>query len=507
MRLDGTVREIVGVMEPVFAFPAWSDVWTPLGVDVHEGDDGARGSRRLSVVARLRESVSLEAADAELATIAESLAEQYPEANRGYSASVISLREEFVPPVIEVAVTASLASGIFVLLVICANVASLILARAAARSRETAVRAALGASRLRLVRQNIIEGILLAIPAGVLGAAIGAFGVRAMLSYVPVDPPYLFRMEFSEEAGVYTLVVSLLAGAVCGLAPVFRSSGVRLFEGLKSGGREAGGKEATRFRSGLIVSELALSTSLLIGALLMLKSFIVLQAIEPGFRTHGVVTTELSLRGVSADTASEWVALGERLATTIASKARVETVGLTSHLPAGQRYRRWGLVPRDRPQELGEDVQAAVHAVLGDYFGAMGMPVAAGRDFTDLEKRGGADLAIVSRALAVSLWGDADPLGRHLRDRADDARWLTVIGVVGDVDIGRDMVSFGDIPNVQLYIPYGQSPTAQLHVVVYGQGPAGGLASALRESFRAAAPECRFRRSSPWTMRFFESAG
>ena len=126
---------------------------------------------------------------------------------------------------IEVALTASLASGLFVLLVICANVASLILARAAARSRETAVRAALGASRLRLVRQSIIESLLLAIPAGLLGAGIGVVGVHWMLSYVPVDPPYLFRMGFSEEAGVYTFVVALVAGAVCGLAPVFRSSG------------------------------------------------------------------------------------------------------------------------------------------------------------------------------------------------------------------------------------------------------------------------------------------
>ena len=490
IRLDGTAREIVGVMEPFFAFPEWSDVWIPLGLDV---DDGSRDSRWLRVVARLRDGVSLEAADAELATIAASLAEQYPEANRGYSAHVISLRREFVPPVIEVALTASLASGIFVLLVICANVASLILARAAARRRETAVRAALGASRLRLMRQSIIESLLLAIPAGLLGAGIGVVGTRSMLSYVPVDPPYLFRMGFSEEAGVYTFVVALVAGAVCGLAPVFRSSGIRLFEGLKSGGREGGGKEATRFRSGLIVCELALSTSLLIGALLMVKSFIVLQAVEPGFRSEGVMTTELSLRGAGADASSERVALGERLAGALASKPGVENVGLTSHLPAGQSLWTWGVVSQDRPQELGEDSQAAVHAVFGDYFGAMGMPVRGGRDFTDLEKRGGADVAIVSRGLADALWGDVDPLGRRLRAAGDtDSPWLRVVGVVGDVDIGRDMVSLGDVPHVQLYLPYGQSPTAELHVVVHGRGTRSGLASAMQDALRAAAPGVPF---------------
>ncbi len=492
IRLDGIVREIVGVMEPYFAFPEWSDVWIPLGLDV---DDGERSSRWLRVVARRREGVSLEAANAELATIAASLAEQYPEANRGYSAKAISLREEFVPPVIEVALTASLASGIFVLLVICANVASLILARAAARSRETAVRAALGASRYRLVRQNVVEGILLAIPAGLLGAYIGLLGVRSMLSYVPVDPPYLFRMGFSEQAGVYTLLVSLVAGAVCGLAPVFRSSGMRLFEGLKSGGREGGGREATRFRSGLIVTELALSTALLVGALLMIKSFIAMQAIEPGFRTKGVVTTELSLGGEGGDATDDWVALGERLATTIETKAGVETVGLTSHLPAGQSFRTWGLVPQDRPQEPGEDVQATLYSVLGDYFGAMGMAVTAGRDFTDLEKRAGADVVIVSRGLSKSLWGDADPLGRSLREAGtEDAPWLTVVGVVGDVDVGRDMVSFGNIPSVQSYVPYGQSPTSGIHVVVHTRGSAtsGGVAAAMRDSFRMAAPGLPF---------------
>lgn len=490
IRLDGATREIVGVMEPFFAFPAWSDVWIPLGLDV---DDGARDSRWLRVVARLREGVSLEAADAELATIAESLAQQYPEANRGFSANVISLRREFVPPVIEVALTTSLAAGIFVLLVICANVASLILARAAARSRETAVRAALGASRLRLVRQSIIESLLLAIPAGLLGAGIGVVGVHWMLSYVPVDPPYLFRMGFSAEAGVYTFVVALVAGAVCGLAPVFRSSGSRLFEGLKSGGREAGGKEATRFRSGLIVCELALSTSLLIGALLMVKSFIVLQAVEPGFRSEGVMTTELSLRGVGEDASSEWVALGERLASTIESKSGVETVGLTSQLPAGQSVRTWGLVPQGRPRELGEDSQATVHAVFGDYFGAMGMPVRAGRDFTDLEKRSGGDVAIVSRGLADSLWSDVDPIGRHLRAAGDtESPWLRVVGVVGDVDVGRDMVSFGDIPDVQIYVPYGQTPTAELNVVVRGRGARSALASAMQDALRGAAPGVPF---------------
>ena len=493
LRLDGTVREILGVMEPHFAFPAWSDVWIPMGLDVRAGP---RGLHWLSVVARLGDGVSVQAASAELSSIAGELAEEYPDTNRGYSANAISLREDFVPPVIEVALAASLSSAIFVLLVICANVASLMLARASARSRETAVRAALGASRLSLARQNIVEGLLLAIPAGLLGAGIGVLGVRSTLAYVPVDPPYLFRMGFSGKAGVYTLIVSIAAGAASGLAPVLRNSGVRLHDALKSGGREAGGREATRFRSALVVGELALSTALLIGALLMVKSFVTLQAVQPGFRTRGVLTAQLSLRGAGGDEAAAWVRSAERLTGRLASQPGVDAVGMSSHTPAGQGYRVWGLEAKDHPRppgEPGEDVHASVYATLGDYFGALAIPVIAGRDFTEVEKRGGGDVAIVSAGLAASLWGRADPLGRLVRATSfDNAPWLRVVGVVGDVDVGRDMVNVGDVPDVQLYVPYGRSPTSQLHVVVHGVRPAADLAAAMRASFRSALPGVPF---------------
>ena len=229
--------------------------------------------------------------------IAARLEDEHPEANAGYSANVLSLREEYVPPVIRIAITASLASSLFVLLIICANVASLMLARASARSRESALRTALGASRWRLVRQNIVEGTLLAVPAGLLGAYFGILGVQSMLSYVPVEPPYLFRMGFSGTAGIYTFLVALLAGAVCGLIPVLRNSGLRVYEALKTGGRESGASVAHGARALLVVGELALSTALLIGALLMVKSYIALQAVDPGFRTDGVLTAELSYEG------------------------------------------------------------------------------------------------------------------------------------------------------------------------------------------------------------------
>jgi len=492
IRLDNRSHEIVGVMEAHFAFPAWSDIWVPLGLDMYR-DRGDRALHWLRAIGRLRDGIEVEAANAEIVSIADALAEEYPETNRGYSASVTPLRLEFVPPVIEVAMVASLVSALFVLLVICANVASLILAQAAARSRETAVRSALGASRGRLARAHIIEGVLVALPAGLLGAYFGVIGVRSMLAYVPVDPPYLFRMTFNAQAGIYTLAVSLLAGALCGLAPMLRSSGRRLYESLKTGGREGGGKEATRFRSVLLTGELALTTTLLVGALLMVKSFVALQAVDPGFRTDSIMTSELSLRGSGDDTSSVGsVRVAERMQATLSEMAGVESVGVSSHLPASDGYRVWGLVSRELETESAEDVQASVFAVLGDYFETIEIPLESGRLFTDIEQRQGGDVAIVSRALAQGLWPNRDPLGREIRvKRLTSAAWLTVVGVVDDIEVGRDMVS-RDIPKAQLYVPYAQAPTSQVHVVSRSRASERDHAARVREAFAAAAPGVPF---------------
>ncbi|HEY7697695.1 MAG TPA: ABC transporter permease, partial [Vicinamibacteria bacterium] len=308
IRLDGRIHEIVGVMEPGFRFPEWADVWTPLGLDVHTGE---RFFRWVSVYARLAPGASIESARSDFDSISAQLEAEYPEANRDFAARVLPLRRVFVPEVIDTALTASLGAALFVLLVICANVASLMLARASVRSRETAVRAALGASRLRLARQSLVEGILLAIPAGVLGAVLGFLGVRSMLSYIPVEPPYLFEMSFSPEVGVYTLAVSLVAGLACGLSSVLRSSGTRLHEALKSGARETGGGGllGKRARGALVLAEIALSTSLTAAALLMVRSFLALQATDPGFDPKGVLTAELAVAGEGVESPAEKVKL------------------------------------------------------------------------------------------------------------------------------------------------------------------------------------------------------
>ncbi len=333
VRLDGRTHEIVGVMEPGFKFPEWADVWTPLGLDVETGD---RRDRALNVIARLETGTGVEAAATQIQGVAARLARQYPESNEGWSASVTRLRDDFVPPVITTALTASLVSGVLVLLVVCANVASLILAQASARTREVAVRAALGAGRWRLVRQSVTEGLVLALVAAVLGTWLSILGVRWTLSWVPVDPPYLFAMGgLNPVGGLYTLGIALLAGLVCGVVPVMQSSGLSLMNVLKSGRTTTSDPKSRRFGGMLVAGELALSTALLIGALLMVKSFVALQGADRGYRVDAVLTAALSLSGDAFDERGERLAAVDRILTSLGQLDGSARVGVTTHLPAG----------------------------------------------------------------------------------------------------------------------------------------------------------------------------
>ncbi len=486
VRLDGTVHQIVGVMEPGFKFPEWAEVWTPLGLDPHTS---RRNDRWLNVIARLLPGVSEQAARSDLQGIARRLEEQYPDTNRGWSAEILTLREDFVPPVIEVALTASLISAVFVLLVICANVASLILAQASARSREVALRTALGAGRWRLVRQNLSEGVLLAVPAGFVGALLGQMGVGWMLSWIPVDPPYLFAMEFDLQAGIYTLGIAVLAGMVCGLAPVVRQSGVQVMKGLKSGdARTAGGAASRWLRGSLVVGELALSTALLIAALLMVKSFLAMQDFERGFREQGILTAELSLAGKELKNAHSRIAMLDRTLSSLGRLANVQSVGISSVLPASQGNRIWGVHPEGVARNQDEEIQATVHSIAGDYLQTLEIPILSGRDFTDSEKREGAEVVIVSQGLARRLRSDGDVVGRRLRSPHDPGKaWLRIVGVVGNVDVGRDMVNSHQ-PEAQLYLPYGYQAVEPVSVALQSDADAGLIASQMRQAFRSVAP-------------------
>jgi putative ABC transport system permease protein len=494
IRLDGQLREIVGVMEPGFHFPEYADIWTPLGAD----SAGDRSERSLSVVGRLRTGVSVAIARQELAAIASRIATAHPDADEGYGADLRPLRDYFVPDVIDTAVMAALCASLCVLLVICANVASLMLARANGRRRETAIRAAMGASRGHLAWLGIVEGLLLALPAGLLGTLLGVAWQRHMVGWVPVEPPYLFTMTLNLRVGIYTLLASAASGIVCGLAPLLGGAD-RVLEALKDGRAVTGeGRTARWGRRVLVVGELALSTALVAAALLTIRSFVALREVDRGYRTQGVEEATLSF--AERDSPEARIGQARRLLSALQQIPAATSVGLTSALPVSPWYVRWELVPFGQGDSPDKSVAATAHAIAGDYRRALGIPLVAGRDFSENEvwDHGGADVALVSAGLARQLWGAADPLGRRLRAREGDrGSWLTVVGVVGNVDYGRDMVTFGAFPDVQIYLPYGRLPMASLSAVVSAGSAAGALVPDVRSAIQRGVPGVPFSEILP----------
>ncbi|MEM7584521.1 MAG: ABC transporter permease [Acidobacteriota bacterium] len=485
VRLDGEVYEIVGVMPAEFEFPQWEKLWTPLQLPA---TGGARNERSLRVVARLAPGVGLAEANAELAAIAGRLEAQYPETNEGWSALATPLREEWSPPVVQLALTVSVVAAAAVLLVICANVANLLLAQATGRRQEVALRTALGASRGRLARQIVTEGVLLALAGGVVGVMIGQWWVHWMMLWAPIEPPYLFRFAVDARALAYTLAVAMAAGAVCALGPMARSSGLDVSESLRSGGgRMAGGAGSQRFRSALVVGQMALSVLLLIGALLMVKSFVREQQIDPGFRTADVLTLKMAFDGTGYESPEQRVAVTERIADRIARVGGVESAGVTNRLPIGFVERRW-IEAEGRPLERGTEPVVAYHSVSEGYLEALELPPREGRGFTAGEATEGAAVAVVSRALADRLWPRGDVLEQRIRwlGENDDA-WRRVIGVVDDIDPGHSMAS-ADVPRMQVYVPYGSDPTLSASLVVATHRDPLALSAEIREALRQAAP-------------------
>ena len=485
IRLDQTLHEVVGVMPRGFEFPEWAHVWTPLALDPVADE---RMERRLSTVARLRPGVTRDAAQADLSAVARRMSEQYPETHQEWGAEISPLRDEWSPPIVRLAITASLVCACFVLLIICANVANLMLAQATGRRQELAVRAALGASRARLIRQILTESIVLAIMGGVLGVVLGSWWVDWMKSWVPVEVPYLFRFDIDGRAALYTLAVAILTGVICSLAPVVRSSGFDVFETLKSGSARApGGARAQRLRSVLVVGEFAVSMLLVVGALLMVKSFLREQQIEPGYRADGLLAVRLSLSGKDYEDPARRADFLDRALSNVAGIGEVEAAGAADFLPVSRSgYAEARLEVEGRPNERGEEPLAAYHGVTRSYLETLDVPLIEGRTFSAAEYRQRSDVVVVSRSLARRLWPGVGALQRRLRVRGkSESPWLRVIGVVDDVDPGHSIV-INRWPKFQLYVPYGRTLSPMVSLVVRSGADPERLSSLLRSEIRRA---------------------
>ncbi|HYN85040.1 MAG TPA: ABC transporter permease [Pyrinomonadaceae bacterium] len=481
--LSGESYTVVGVTPADFELPQLTGVsfeppelWTPFAPDLSQW---GRSSRSVdAAIGRLKPGVSLEQAQAELAAVAQELRQQYPDENTNAGAGLVSLHEQLVGEV-RTSLLAFVAAVGFVLLIACANVANLLLARAAARRKEMAIRTALGASRWRIVRQLLTESLLLS----ACGAAVGfllALWAKDLLVALGSDAlPHLGRTALDARVLLFTLGVTILTGLVFGLAPALSASRPDLNEALKEGGgKGVTGGARGRLRGLLVVSEVALSLVLLISAGLLVKSFMRLREVDPGFDSRGVLTMNVFLPGARYGEDAQQAAFFDRAVEELRARAGVEAVGVTSNLPISGNYDRVGFYVEDRPAASREDVPDLERYIVNDdYFRAMSIPLREGRGFGAQDGADAPPVALVNEAAAKKFWPGESAVGRRVRTDPESP-WRTVVGVVGDVrHYGLETAA-----NMQFYVPYRQVPTQVMTFALRAKDNPAALASSAREA-------------------------
>jgi putative ABC transport system permease protein len=431
--LNGSPCAVIGILPASASFtwdgPTTTDLLVPLGPDPSR----ARGDHRLRVVGKLKPGVSIEQARSELTSIAARLATQYPASNRGWTVRLASFYDWLVPTETRQSLLIFMAAVGLVLLIACGNVASLLLARATDRQREISIRAALGADRSRIVRQLLIEALLLATMGGLLSLGIAQAARRLLLAYAPNALPRLDQLSIDGRVLGFALVSSLLTGLLFGTIPAVQASRPNLTDTLKEGTAAAGvGARRQRLRNALVVGEVALSVALLIGAGLLVRSFWRLQHIHPGFESSHVLTMRVNLPGLSYRTGDNRWAFYERLLTAVRALPGVQAAATSSIVPLGggntsTEVRRVAL-NTDGAKLTGADWRL----VSPGYFRALGIPLR-GRDFNDGDRADGRPVTIISESAARLYFPGEDALGKTIILVSFSADPMTVIGVAGDV--------------------------------------------------------------------------
>ncbi|MFL6227274.1 MAG: ABC transporter permease [Pyrinomonadaceae bacterium] len=482
IKLDGKEREIIGVTPADFRFEFLTDAadfWTP--IDPQGDGFQSRGAIFLEVIGRLKPGVTLGQAQADMEGVMGRLQQEYPNPNTGIGIRLAGAQEELVGDLRPTLLVLLGAVG-FVLLIACANVANLLLARAAGRGREIAVRVALGASRARIVRQLLTESTLLACVGGLLGLLFAVWGVDLLNSFIPPDVPRFGETSLDLPVLAFTLGASLLTGVLFGLAPAVHSARIDMNESLKEGGRGATeGRARNRVHSLLVVAEVALSLVLLVGAGLLVKSFIKLRNTDPGFDPRGTVTASLSLAPVRYTKDEQITQFYDQLIERIKSLPGVEAVGAVSPLPLSGNGMSYSFVITDRPEPPpGQGLSASARFTTPGYFRAMGIPLLRGRIFTEQDRADAPAVLVVNEAFARRYFSGEEVLGKRLRlgfNRIEGE----VVGVVGDVR-GSNLSEPG---TPEYYIPQSHAASGDMSLVVRtSTSDPAALTPALRQVVR-----------------------
>jgi putative ABC transport system permease protein len=458
--LNDTIHTVVGVLPPDFQFAGnpsefqaqnQFDIWVPLALNLEKLQ---RGTHPLRVFARLKPGVALAQAQADLNVVAANLERLYPENNLEKGITAVPLGEQVTTNVRPVLAILLSAVGLL-LLIACANVANLLLSRAAAREKEMAVRMALGASRRRLAQQLLTESLLLASLGGAGGYLFAWATISALSSRLPADFSRASGVSLDARILVFTGLISLATGVLFGLAPLFQARKISANESLKQNARGSSGSQ-TRMRSGLMVAQMAIATMLLIGAGLMAKSLWALLHVSPGFRTEQILTARLSLPRSRYPDNRRIAAFQQELLTSVQSTPGVQSAGFATYLPLSGTDNGWAFFIEGRPPlPVGVYNHAKYRPASPGYFEAIGIPLLRGRTFIFADTEDVPWVVIINQTMARQYWGEQDPVGQRLRFGGNV--WRTVIGVVGDVL----HESLDGEARAEMYVPFTQAPNVE----------------------------------------------
>src|SRR3954471_15041556 len=482
---DGLPHTVIGIAPRTFDFPRPLQLWVPLAFDYTKGD---RGTHYLYVFGRLKRGVSLERAQSEMSVITSRLERQYPEQNASWGVVLRRLQSFQVQDVRPALLTLELAVWV-VLLIAGTNVANLLLARMGSRQREIAVRAALGAGRLRLARQIVAETVILFGAGGALGLLLAFGGTSSLIALNADAIPRAGAIDIDGRVLGYTLIVSLVMGAVFGLVPASSAIGGPLYHALREGDRAmAGGRRGRRLSSALVFTELALALMLLVGAGLLLQSFARLQKIDPGFTPQGVITARLSLPASTYPDDARRIAFFQQALASLRALPGVRHAASIHPLPLTGSNLVFAISAEGRPApKSGEEQTALGSFVSPDYFRTMKIPLLKGRVFEAHDDLRSPRVLIVNRTLAARIWPGEDPLGRRVafsNPNKPDVQWIQVVGVVGDVQ-SEDLVHE---PEMQVYQPQLQFPVAMGTLLIRTTADPHRLIAPVRSAIRKLDP-------------------
>jgi putative ABC transport system permease protein len=481
--LNGAPRTVIAVMPPKFQFIEAQHLWLPLDPFVH---DQPRDTRSMAVFARLKPDASLDRARTDMDAVTARLSTEYAKENDGWGVRIRPIAEDFIPPDVRLVILTMMGAVTLVVIVACANMANLMLARASARRREISIRAALGAGRLRIARQLLTEAVIVALASVPLGLVLAQMGLdlldRAM---PPGQVPYYIHWELNLNVLLYSFAIAACTGIVFGLAPALQAAKLNLTESLKEGGHGSTvGSRRARLRNSLVVSEVALSVVLLVGASLFVRSFLNLQNARGGFDTTPLMTMRFFMSGEPYLTDEPRARRVEDIVRRIEGLGDVQAAFASNLIPLGGGGDGGRVIVEGRTVPRGEEPSIGFTGVTSHFFRTLKVALVGGRDFSDTEGQARVPVAIINQAMAKRVWPNENPIGRRFRlqDR-EPVEWFRVIGISQNVRHGDISDEDPVGPNAYVPYPYSNFPNAGLTIRVAGE-PAR-ITAAAREQIRA----------------------